>query len=387
MTHPKSIPTLPLSTRQATALYVHIPFCARRCPYCDFAVSEQRHSLEHAYIEALTVEAKHRLPPSFQARTVFIGGGTPTELSVESLKRIGHFLAPHCQNVKEFSIEANPGTLTEKKLHILKNMGVNRVSLGSQSLQNNVLKTLGRFHSSDQTRASVAMLKSHGFSNINLDLIFGVPQQRLDDLKIDLESYLALNIPHISAYGLTYEEGTPFFKQKGKGLIRPVPEELEARMFYEIHKQLTGANYRHYEISNYARPNHSCAHNRVYWRNGAYYGVGNSAASHLGGQRITNIRSIERYIKRVAQRNHGLGEKDLLDRRRKIHETAYLALRTARGLQPDVGQRDLGIDILEWFKEPIAKYLKLGLLEKFGSAIRLSEKGLPLADTIAVDFL
>jgi oxygen-independent coproporphyrinogen III oxidase len=378
--------SLPLTQREPAALYIHIPFCARRCPYCDFAVSEKRHALENKYIEALRKEAC-RLPQAFQPRTIFIGGGTPTELTPQSLELVGQIVARHSRELKEFTIEANPGTLTQKKLATLRKIGVTRVSLGSQSLQDSVLNTLGRFHTADQTRTTVAMLRDHGFHNLNLDLIFGVPGQSLDDLKRDLDLYLSLDLPHISAYGLTYEEGTPFFTHKESGQLKAIPQDLEAKMFHEIRRQLIGSGYIHYEISNYARPGFPCSHNRVYWRNGSYHGLGNSAASHLKGRRRVNARSVDEYIESVMKSGGALKEDDRLDGPGKIRETAYLALRTARGLDTEVFRRDLTIDVFEWFKDPIAKHLESGMLETFGTAVRLSAKGLALADTIAMDFL
>lgn len=384
---PTNLAPLPLAARIPASLYIHIPFCARRCPYCDFAVSEKRHALEKNYMKALISEVGHRLPDDFRARTIFIGGGTPTELSVESLQALSDALKPYTRQIREFSVEANPGTLTEKKLSVLKDMGVTRVSLGSQSLENSVLERLGRFHKAEQTARSVAMLRAAGFENLNLDLIFGVPEQSLDDLARDLDAYVDFGVPHISAYGLTFEEGTPFFSQRESGQLKAVRQSVEARMFHLIRQRLRDAGFIHYEISNYARPGHACAHNRVYWRNGGYYGVGNSAASHIGGQRVANVRDVEEYIARIDKDQRAFGETDTLDRDAKIREYVYLALRSARGLRRSLFLRDLGEDVMGRFEDPIAKHLKYGLLEECPDGYRLSPRGLPLADTIAVDFL
>lgn len=381
------ISQLPLAARIPAALYIHIPFCARRCPYCDFAVSEKRHVLEKNYIKALIAEMRSRLPDDFRPRTIFIGGGTPTELSVPSLNALSDALKTYRGEIREFSIEANPGTLTDKKLAALRDMGVTRVSLGSQSLKNPVLERLGRFHKAEQTARSVAMLRDAGFENLNLDLIFGVPEQSLDDLVSDLEAYIDFAVPHISAYGLTFEEGTPFFTRRESGQLVPVSQSLEAKMVHEIRRRLGDAGFVHYEISNYAKPGYPCAHNRVYWRNGAYYGLGNSAASHLAGQRVTNTRDVEQYIAQVTEKGRAFGEADVLDEEQKIREYAYLALRSSRGLQRRLFLRDLGEDVMERFEDAIAKHLKYGLLESYKDGYRLSARGLPLADSIAVDFL
>lgn len=377
----------PLARRRPAALYIHIPFCARVCPYCDFAVSDQRPRLEADYLEALALEARRRLPAGFKPRTIFIGGGTPSELSAAGLERLHAIIEPHLGRQREWSIEANPGTLTENKLARLVAMGITRVSLGSQSLDDRALARLGRSHRAHHTRAAVERLRAAGLSNINLDILFAIPGQTLAELDAELDAVLALDVPHLSAYGLTYEEGTPFEQARRAGRLSPVENAIEAAMFRRIARVLSAAGYRHYEVSNYARPGAACAHNRVYWRNGAYIGIGNSAASHLRGRRATNERDLSRYIARVRRSGRAIAEVEDLGFDSKVGESAYLALRSARGLDPQAFQRDLGLDPIERFRPIVDKLLEGGFLERRGPAVRLSSRGLLIADRIAMEFL
>lgn len=378
---------LPLCRRRPTALYLHIPFCARICPYCDFAVAPHRRGAEAAYLDALAAEAEARLPPGFEARTVFIGGGTPTELSVEGLERLAAILAPWTGRVREVSIEANPGTLIPKRIAALRRLGVTRVSLGAQSFDPAVLETLGRFHKAPAVAESIRRLRAAGIDDINIDLMFAAPGQTLAQLDRDIDAALALEPTHLSTYGLTWEPGTPFDLARRDGRLRPAPEALEAAMFRHLRRRLAEAGFRHYEISNFARPGRVCAHNRVYWRNGAYVGLGNGAASHVAGRRMTNHRAVERYIAAVHERGRAFATVERLDRDRKIAETAYLALRVGRGLDREVGLRDLGIDWLTHFAEPIRRLTEWGLVETTGSGVRLNERGLAVADRVALEFL
>lgn len=379
--------SLPLCQRRAASLYIHIPFCARICPYCDFAVSDQRARLERRYMAALKREAQARLPADFQARTVFIGGGTPTELCLDSLRELARWLKPYLGSTREFTIEGNPGTLRDHKLEALKELGVTRVSLGAQSMAPKSLEQLGRVHRREHIPESVERLRAAGFDNLNLDLMFAIPGQSLADLHNDLDGLLALSVEHISAYGLTYEPGTPFFRERRAGRLRPVQDELEARMFTDIRERLQSAGYQHYEISNYARPGRACAHNRVYWRNGSYYGLGNGSASHIGGWRLVNERDPERYIAGVEARGRAFASGEFLTTPRKLRESAYLSMRTARGLRRDELQRDFGFDGLSILQPELDALLQRGFLEQLSGGLRLASKALVVADQISMELL
>jgi oxygen-independent coproporphyrinogen-3 oxidase len=379
---------VPLARRRPRALYVHVPFCVERCPYCDFAVAEKGGGLERHYLDALEAEARRRVPNDFRPRTIFVGGGTPTELSQTGLERLGAILRPYVTpDLREFTFEANPGTLAEKKLATLARLGVTRVSLGAQTFEPRHLATLGRHHSPDDPAWSVRALRAAGIRDVNLDLIFGVPGQTEEELRRDVERLLALAPDHVSTYGLTYEEGTELFARRSRGEVKPVGERVEARLYAEARHLLRAAGFRHYEVSNHARPGHACAHNRVYWRNGPYVGLGNSAVSHLGGVRITNERDARAYADRVLASGHAVVARERLAPERKARETAYLALRTARGIVRDRFIRDLGQDPFVLFREPLERLAGLGMLHLTDRSAHLSGRGVARADTIAVEFL
>jgi oxygen-independent coproporphyrinogen-3 oxidase len=374
---------------RVAALYVHIPFCVRRCPYCDFAVTEKASGLERRYLDAIEAELRKRAPRTFRPRTVFIGGGTPTELTQTGLERLGTILHAHADfsRVREVTMEANPGTLAPKKLATLVQMGVTRVSLGAQSFEPRHLATLGRTHEPADVARSVRALREAGIRDVNIDIIFGVPGETEAELQRDLEQALELAPDHVSTYGLTYESGTELFRQREAGAVKPVTEDRERRMYALLRSGLREAGFQHYEVSNFAKKGRFCAHNRVYWRNGAYLGVGNSAVSHRLGQRIANVKDAHAYAERALAKGRAVASVERLSADRKVRETAYLALRTARGLVKARFERDLGVDPLEVFKAEIEKLSKLGFMESTKERARLTGRGVALADRIAVEFL
>ncbi len=374
--------------KRPAALYVHIPFCVRRCPYCDFAVAEKGGGLEKRYLDALEREATKTLPRGFQPGTIFVGGGTPTELSAGGLERLASIVAKaSLSRVREFTIEANPGTLAEKKLAILRRMGVTRVSLGAQSFEARHLATLGRSHGPEDVARSVQAIRAAGIRDVSIDIIFGVPGQTESDVLRDLEKTLALEPDHVSTYGLTYEAGTELALRREKGEVAALSEDRERRFYALLRHGLRETGFVHYELSNFARKGHACAHNRVYWRNGAYVGIGNSAVSHRLGARIANVRDAALYTEKVLREEKWVESIERLPMDRKVRETAYLALRTARGILRARFLRDLGVDPFELYKEEIERLLQLGLLERDTERVRLSGRGVAVADRIASEFL
>jgi oxygen-independent coproporphyrinogen-3 oxidase len=356
----------------------------KKCPYCDFAVTEKEPGLERAYVEALAAEARAIGP--FAPRTVFVGGGTPTELSATGLERLGEVLRTFdLSRVREFTIEANPGTLAPKKLAILRRLGVDRVSLGAQSFHPKTLETLGRRHRAEDIERSVRLLRDAGFPRVNLDLIFSVPGQTEDDVARDLDAALALGPDHVSTYGLTFEKGTPFDRDRKAGTMVPVRDGLASRQYGRLRRTLRAAGFVHYEVSNFARPGCACAHNRVYWRNGAYWGIGCGAASHVRGERRLNERDARAYVGAVLRGGPpaAVVERERLDLDAKAKETAYLALRTSRGIVRETFVRDLGIDPLVRFHEPFEKLEKLGLVKLGPATVKLTARGVGLADAVA----
>lgn len=381
---------LPLSRRIPRALYVHLPFCARRCPYCDFATAPLGRELEAAYLEALGAELAARVPAGFRPRTVFLGGGTPTELTTPGLERLIELLAPRVAGAVEVTCEANPRTLLPRKLErLVAGLGVRRLSLGVQSFSPRVLATLGRVHRAEDVAPAVAAARAAGIASVNLDLIFAVPGQTPAELEHDLERAAALAPEHVSAYALTFERGTPFWAARRDGALRAQGDRRQARAYARVRRFLRERGFEHYEVSNYARPGHRCRHNVVYWRNHPSLGVGNGAASHTGGVRLVNHRDPAAYVEAIRR---GGGEaavaaREELDARRKTRETAYLALRTSAGLHPERFRRETGVDPEQAFAAELARLAELGLIERRGARLRLTGRGVGLADAAGRELL
>lgn len=379
---------LPLARRRPRALYVHVPFCARRCPYCDFATTPLRREVEARYLEALSREAARRLPASFRARTVFLGGGTPAELTSAGVARLVEALAPWVGEAREVTLEANPRTLLRRKLEALRaGLGVDRLSLGAQSFQPHLLEALGRFHRPEDVAAAVALAREVGLRSVSVDLIFAVPGQTDDDLARDLEQALALEPDHVSLYGLTLEPGTDFHRRWRAGRLREAPAGRQARLFARARRTLRAAGFEHYEISNFARPGHRCRHNYAYWRNHSYVGLGNGAASHVRGVRATNHRDVAAYAAAVEGGGRAVAEAERLEPAAKVRETAYLALRTSAGIRRAAFRRDTGEDAWTFFGDAWERLSGLGLVDVGEERIRLTGRGVSLADAVAVEVL
>ncbi len=270
-----------------SGLYIHIPFCERKCSYCAFYSFSKPWKNERQFFQGLEKEIKN-LDADFCPDTIFVGGGTPTAVSFQCLEdflpTLGKF------SPAEFSVEVNPGTVDERKISQLINCGVNRISIGVQSFDFHCLETLGRIHSAEEAEAAFQLARAAGFENISLDLMFGVPGQTIEMLESDLDRALALRPEHISIYNLMYEEGTPMAARSDR-----LDEELEREMYDLIRKRLTGAGFEHYEISNFAKPGFECQHNLLYWTGGEYIGCGPSAHSHWQGTRWANVADLEGY--------------------------------------------------------------------------------------------
>src|SRR5262249_17294203 len=269
------------------ALYVHIPFCVRKCFYCDFNSGPAAEEAREAYVVTLCREIRQSPWSGYPARTVFFGGRTPSELTVPQLGRIHDQLQGtfHLDSAAEWTIETNPGTVTLDTLRGMRDISFNRISLGVQSFQDHHLKAIDRIHTADEARQAFRWAAEAGFSNRNLDLIFGLPHQSLSDWAGDLDETVRLRPEHVSLYGLIVEEKTEVGRRYASGRL-PLPDEDSVAEMYEMTlDRLADAGYRQYEISNFALPRHECRHNLVYWRNEPYLGFGNSAASFLDGER------------------------------------------------------------------------------------------------------
>jgi putative oxygen-independent coproporphyrinogen III oxidase len=370
-----------------TAAYIHVPFCAHRCGYCDFTVIAGRDHLVDDYIRALELELRGLESPR-TVSTLFLGGGTPTHLTAGQLDRlltlIGTWIALPPDG--EFSVEANPFGLGQDKIECLAAHGVNRVSLGVQSFDRRVLEILERDHDAQQVESAVELLAPR-IPNYSLDLIFGVPGQTLELWRETLLRAVRLEPAHLSTYGLTFEKGTAFWSRRERGAIRQAPEELERAMYALAMDELPRHGYEQYELSNFARPGFRCRHNETYWACRPYYGFGPGAARYLGGRRETNHRSVSTWIKRVLAGQSPVGEIDELSPADRARETFVVGLRRAGGVDRATFRETSGLEFDDIASAAIERHCASGLLERTGNGIRLTREGKFLADTVIVDCL
>jgi oxygen-independent coproporphyrinogen-3 oxidase len=385
------------------SLYVHIPYCQAKCPYCDFNSYAAEHWPEAHYVDALCAELRHysQAAPWYggEIRTIFFGGGTPSLFAPASIARVLTTAASLWRITAdaEITLEANPGTVWLESLGGFREAGINRLSFGVQSFQPHHLRTLGRIHSASDATTAVGWAREAGFDNVNLDLIFALPQQTLLEWERDLALGLALQPEHLSAYNLTYEEGTPFHKLRSQGVLRQLPEEIEVAMFTHTQETLGAAGFEQYEISNYARPGRACRHNLNYWQSGEYLGVGAGAHSYAAngatlaptarwGCRWGNEKIPNRYIDAVAKCGHARGAGEVLDERQARGEFVFLGLRRRTGLSAARFRERFGNDLVTLF--PRAADLQTeGLLQCVGDRWLLTARGLLLADSVFATFL
>ncbi len=364
------------------AAYIHIPFCAHRCSYCDFAIAVGQDDLRDQYIDALGAELAG-LGRSQPVETLFLGGGTPSHLTAGQLERLLDVVLQWLplQPGHEFSCEANPDSLDADKVHILADHGVNRVSLGAQSFHPHLLAALGRDHSPDEIPHAVARVEER-IAQVSLDLIFGVPGQTLADWREDLRQALALEPDHIASYGLTYEKGTPLWKQRRLGAIRPLDEETELSLYSCAIDTLESADFEHYELSNFARPGSRCRHNGVYWANGAYFGFGMGAARYVQGRRELNTRNLMTYLGRVRQGQSTTIQSEELPPKERARETMVLGLRRAEGVERRGFLEQTGFNLDALAGGAMERLVALDLLTDDGTRIRLTRRGKYVADTV-----
>lgn len=371
------------------AAYVHIPFCAHKCGYCDFASVAGADALADRYLDALEREMALRVATPGPMQTIFIGGGTPTRLALPQLGRL-LALVRHWFPLSpggEWTVEANPGTLDPPKVELLAAQGVNRISLGAQSFRPESLRVLERNHAPNEVFRAVELVRPH-FPSWSLDLIFGVPGSSLTDWKHDLETALALDPPHVSCYGLVFEKGTALWKQREAGDVTPLDEEVERAMYEHTLDRLDAAGLAPYEISNFARAGHECRHNLVYWANDAYHGVGLGAARYLGGTRASNTRDLLAYITRLERGGNPTGPTETLNPEARARESAVLMLRRLRtGLDRADFHARTGFRVDALAGEVLSHGIRSGLLADDGQTIRLTREGVFLADSVFYRFL
>ncbi len=367
-------------------LYVHIPFCVRKCQYCDFLSGPSDEETKDRYIEALLKEiraAEHT--EDYEIVSVFIGGGTPSALKAEAIASIMRTLQEQfffCEDA-EVTIEANPGTVDLEKLTIYRNVGINRLSLGLQSTDAEELKLLGRIHSYEEFLKSYEWARKAGFSNINIDLMFAIPGQTGEAWRQHLYQVAELNPEHISAYSLIIEEGTPFAEQN---LDLP-DEDTEYQMYEDTAEILERYGYRQYEISNYAKQGYMCRHNAGYWQRLEYLGFGLGASSLYGGMRFSNTHQMQEYLK--ASRNPDQIRKDVtvLSRNEQIEEFMFLGLRMTEGISEKKFEENFDVRLMDIYGDILQKYEETGFMEHIETKWRLTRKGIHVSNHILADFL
>ncbi len=369
------------------ACYIHVPFCSHRCGYCDFTLIARRGDLVEDYLRALEIELS-TLAGTPEIDTLFLGGGTPTYLSADQLDRLCSLLlnkfrlAPGC----EWSIEANPTGLTDDKLAVLRNAGVNRVSLGVQTFDSELLKLLERDHDGEIATDAVQRLKA-SFSNVSVDLIFGIPGQTLSHWIDTINRATSLGVQHISTYGLTFEAGTAFWSRRLKGQLQQIPDDLERDMYEAVMDQLPVAGYPQYEISNFARPGFESRHNQVYWRAEPFYGFGPGAAAYMDGVRRTNHRSVTTWLRRTLAGEPAVGESEKLDREESAREAVMLGFRPCVGISRTTFRERYGVELESLAGAAFAGFITEGLLELAGDHVRLTRNGRCMADRVIVEFM
>jgi oxygen-independent coproporphyrinogen-3 oxidase len=369
---------------------VHLPFCAAKCHYCDFfSVAASGHDID-GMLSAILAEAQALAPR--EPRTVFIGGGTPSLLSVPQLRAfldrldgITDFRA----SAGEVTAECNPESLDRDKAAALLALGVNRLSIGFQSLSNETLAAFGRVHSAEDSFRAFDAAREAGVRELNLDLIYAYPGQTSQQWRADLKRVLALAPEHLSAYNLTFEQDTPFRRWLDQGRLERASEELELELFEIVRSATSGAGLRAYEISNYARAGHACRHNINYWRNGPYLGIGPSAVSRVGDTRRGNTKAIAGYVRQLRDGGHAVQWEESPAARARLGETWWLGLRLQEGVDPAAARATAGFQEIE--SDPAlaiaGRLVEQGLLDVIAGRFALSERGVPLADYVGGEFL
>lgn len=364
-------------------IYIHIPFCVQKCAYCDFLSAPADEAVRERYIDALKEEIRQQKPfgSEYKVISIFIGGGTPSILEgaqiAEILKEIRNYFAVEAD--AEITIECNPGTLSEDKLSCYKKSGINRLSLGLQSADNQELKLLGRIHTYEEFLESFSLARKVGFGNLNVDLMSALPGQTKESWQETLRQVIALNPEHISAYSLIIEEGTPFYeryKPGGREEYLLPDEDLERQMYYDTGDILGTAGYERYEISNYAKPGFECRHNLGYWERREYLGLGLGASSLIKGIRYQNHKKLSAYLKG----DYTHEEVQKLTRQEEQEETMFLGLRKAEGVL-------LTEELLEVYKETLQRLQQKGLLLWEGGRVRLTDLGIDVSNYALAEFL
>ena len=380
--------------KKTTGVYVHIPFCVRKCNYCDFLSFAGDEAVKERYVDMVCSEIEaYCRDRSITADTVFIGGGTPSVLKPKLIERLmdavrtGFSLTEDC----EMTIEANPGTVDGEKAEVFKSSGINRISLGVQSMDDDLLRRLGRIHSRKDFLKTYELLRNKGFDNINTDLMFSLPGQNFEKWKNTLEETADLKPEHISFYSLIIEEGTPFYEEWKKGSLEEISDDDDRKMYHFASEMLNEKGYVHYEISNAALPGRESKHNLKYWSMEEYAGFGLGAHSFVEGVRYENTRDMEEYLKLYAKAPDLWEERYNVINRNTVKDNAeefvFTGLRKLEGIYKDDFAKLVGNDIYDIYSKEINKMVNEGLLKDHGSRIALTKKGIDISNYVMREFI
>ena len=369
------------------SLYIHIPFCKQKCLYCDFPSYSGKEKFMDEYIDGLNKEILEKAE-KYSISSIFIGGGTPSYLNDLSLERLLVILNKlNLKEKMEFTIECNPGTLNRKKLELMKKYKVNRISMGLQSTKNSILKEIGRIHNYEDFKNNYFLAREIGFDNINVDLMFGLPNQKLDEWQESLVEIAKLEPEHISVYSLIIEEGTHFYDLYEKNKLN-LPEEDDERSMYLVSKDILDRyGYHQYEISNFAKAGKECFHNKVYWKCNEYLGLGVSASSFVDKKRIKNLDDIQEYIEKINNKESIVEEIYVNNVKDNMEEFMFMGLRMIEGININEFKKRFNKDINEVYGDIIEKNIKKELLIYKSEKLFLSEKGIEISNYVMSDFI
>ena len=389
-----------MAEQKKIELYIHIPFCQQKCAYCDFLSAPADADVRRRYAEALIEEIniKSQAFENYSVPTIFIGGGTPSMLAGVHIAQIMEavYASFSVEKTAEITIECNPGTLDKEKALHYKHAGINRISLGLQSVHDRELQLLGRIHTYEQFLTSYDLVRKAGFENVNVDLMSGLPGQTFADWQSSLKKVVSLQPEHISAYGLIIEEGTPFYERFGADerrreegvtpLFLPT-EEAEREMYGWTEEYLSRHGYHHYEISNYARPGRECIHNIGYWRRENYLGLGLGSASLVENERFSNTSDLDIYLRGEAWRQKTIREHIILDRKAQMEEFMFLGLRMMKGVSRAEFKNCFGVELEGVYGTVIAELCKKGLVKQQEGYLSLTKEGLSVSNYVMSEFL
>ncbi|MFV0556677.1 MAG: radical SAM family heme chaperone HemW [Lactovum sp.] len=369
--------------KKPTAAYIHIPFCSQICYYCDFAKVLLQGQPVDDYIEELIQEFKSY--DIRKLRTLYIGGGTPTVLTAKQMEKLLSALVENLDlsYLEEFSVEANPGDLSDEMILVLKNSPVNRISLGVQTFNNKLLKKIGRTHNRDDVYQSIEKLKNANFDNITIDLIYGLPGQTLEMIQEDLERFLSLDLPHVALYSLILEDHTRFMNMQRTGILTLPSDDKNIEMYQYIRSVLATSGYQHYEISNFSKENYESKHNLTYWNNVEYYGVGAGASGYLNGIRYKNYGPVHHYLENQNKRVH----EDILKQKEKMEEEMFLGLRKKEGVSISHFEEKFQVKFEDIYPSVLEQLITTDLVYFENNFLSLTERGFELGNEIFEKFL